>query len=177
MDPARKAVSNGSKVQIWKQITTVPVLAKDEEMLFPMVQRYKFESKSQRETNQNYCINAVSNGSKVQIWKQITTYAGKRHFRKELFPMVQRYKFESKSQLENYGLGTQICCFQWFKGTNLKANHNQDYNVERKWQLFPMVQRYKFESKSQPGWRNGVPLGSCFQWFKGTNLKANHNVE
>ena len=41
--------------------------------------------------------------------------------------------------------------------------------------LFPMVQRYKFESKSQHG---GSPLEkeeSCFQWFKDTNLKVNHN--
>ena len=38
--------------------------------------------------------------------------------------MVQRYKFESKSQRtapvsENY-----LGCFQWFKDTNLKVNHN-----------------------------------------------------
>ena len=41
--------------------------------------------------------------------------------------------------------------------------------------LFPMVQRYKFESKSQhmADIRNNV--SRCFQWFKGTNLKANHN--
>ena len=43
------------------------------------------------------------------------------------------------------------CCFQWFKDTNLKANHN-----------------------------HGVPQAAvdkrCFQWFKDTNLKANHNT-
>ena len=40
--------------------------------------------------------------------------------------MVQRYKFESKSQplkLVNY---FPCSCFQWFKDTNLKVNHNQD---------------------------------------------------
>ena len=41
-------------------------------------------------------------------------------------------------------------CFQWFKDTNLKANHNRD--------------------KEQPSVVTG-----CFQWFKDTNLKANHN--
>ena len=40
-------------------------------------------------------------------------------------------------------------CFQWFKDTNLKANHN----------LPSMF----------------VLLEGCFQWFKDTNLKANHN--
>ena len=33
-------------------------------------------------------------------------------------------------------------CFQWFKDTNLKANHNV-FNGDNKFlQLFPMVQRY-----------------------------------
>ena len=42
--------------------------------------------------------------------------------------------------------------------------------------LFPMVQRYKFESKSQRlGWFAFYP-SSCFQWFKDTNLKVNHNI-
>ena len=44
----------------------------------------------------------------------------------KLFPMVQRYKFESKSQRITLNLMTRYCCFQWFKGTNLKANHNND---------------------------------------------------
>ena len=42
-------------------------------------------------------------------------------------------------------------CFQWFKDTNLKANHNHHL-------IF-----------------SPLPIG-CFQWFKDTNLKANHNM-
>ena len=38
--------------------------------------------------------------------------------------MVQRYKFESKSQLFGLSFLVLLRCFQWFKGTNLKANHN-----------------------------------------------------
>ena len=41
--------------------------------------------------------------------------------------------------------------------------------------LFPMVQRYKFESKSQPIVLVFLCVYSCFQWFKDTNLKVNHN--
>ena len=41
-------------------------------------------------------------------------------------------------------------CFQWFKDTNLRANHN------------PMLNLY-------------MPWSDCFQWFKDTNLRANHN--
>ena len=42
-----------------------------------------------------------------------------------LFPMVQRYKFESKSQQVLPIQNNRIRCFQWFKDTNLKVNHNQ----------------------------------------------------
>ena len=43
----------------------------------------------------------------------------------------------------------KLGCFQWFKDTNLKANHNDK-----------LMLTY------------GI---CCFQWFKDTNLKANHN--
>ena len=66
-----------------------------------------------------------------------------------LFPMVQRYKFESKSQRWSETAEGRRSCFQWFKGTNLKANHNRDWTITWNMKLFPMVQRYKFESKSQ----------------------------
>ena len=92
---------------------------------------------------------AVSNGSKILIWKQITTVS-----------LWHR---------------TCIRCFQWFKDTNLKANHN----VKRGY--------YRTEKAVSNGskiliWKQittvvlSIPdLLSCFQWFKDTNLKANHN--
>ena len=43
-----------------------------------------------------------------------------------------------------------ISCFQWFKDTKMKANHNT-----------LMVQ--------------GMWMYGCFQWFKDTKMKANHN--
>ena len=63
--------------------------------------------------------------------------------------MVQRYKFESKSQLTHYTINEETGCFQWFKDTNLKVNHNSKTLYSPIIMLFPMVQRYKFESKSQ----------------------------
>ena len=165
-----------------------------------MVQRYKFESKSQQYSAcppaQQCCFqwfkgtNLKANHNPRGCHEQGT----------RLFPMVQRYKFESKSQLlVTFTPGTTRC---WFKGTNLKANHNSESEINRRnqavsngskvqiWKqittpcvnqasglpLFPMVQRYKFESKSQHDIDFIPQFGSCFQWFKGTNLKANHNA-
>ena len=36
----------------------------------------------------------------------------------------------------------KFSCFQWFKDTNLKANHNETEEVYDFVELFPMVQRY-----------------------------------
>ena len=66
-------------------------------------------------------------------------------------------------------------CFQWFKDTNLKVNHNMSSASRKNVLLFPMVQRYKFESKSQREIIENCKNVSCFQWFKDTNLKVNHN--
>ena len=169
-------VSNGSKVQIWKQITTTVFIKLGEFLLFPMVQRYKFESKSQRgkifPTISRCCFQWFK-GTNLKAnhnpWVSMALIL-------VLFPMVQRYKFESKSQhFHAYGFtkgvvsnGSKVQI--WKQITTLSSR--QPYPSL----LFPMVQRYKFESKSQLVKRKCGNAARCFQWFKGTNLKANHNL-
>ena len=91
----------------------------------------------------------VSNGSKILIWKQITTSIRLERFNK--------------------------CCFQWFKDTNLKANHNfifikdlwgQVVSNGSKILIWKQITTYTYL------WQWTY---CCFQWFKDTNLKANHN--
>ena len=91
----------------------------------------------------------VSNGSKILIWKQITTH-------KLLhFPRSR--------------------CFQWFKDTNLKANHNaqsaqrQDSSVVSNGSKILIWKQITTAGGQYKIWK------CCFQWFKDTNLKANHN--
>ena len=92
----------------------------------------------------------VSNGSKILIWKQITT---------------------------SYGLRNAVdCCFQWFKDTNLKANHN--YYLTTHYSLWVVSNGSKILIWKQiTTWpQNPISRDCCFQWFKDTNLKANHNL-
>ena len=105
--------------------------------------------------NHNGCVlmimeqQVVSNGSKILIWKQITTVCA-----------VKRcYK----------------SCFQWFKDTNLKANHNNSKTVF-------MLSFVVSNGSKILIWKQITTMLklnrywiSCFQWFKDTNLKANHN--
>ena len=118
--------------------------------LYYLIQRYKFESNSQHsqhQHNQRPCciiwykdtnLKAIHNpceacalspfvvlsDTKIQIWKQFTTQLLCRLGRYLLYYLIQRYKFESNSQL-------LIChhlfchrCIIWYKDTNLKAIHN-----------------------------------------------------
>ena len=91
----------------------------------------------------------VSNGSKILKWKQITTHRYE--------PYIIEY------------------CFQWFKDTKMKANHNK-----------PIIQYLSSETVSNGSkilkWKQittGVVVQAraynCFQWFKDTKMKANHN--
>ena len=94
-------------------------------------------------------ILVVSNGSKILIWKQITTFC-----------------------LVCYA---DFGCFQWFKDTNLKANHNfLSINA----QLTPVVSngsKILIWKQITTSSINAQLTPRCFQWFKDTNLKANHN--
>ena len=65
--------------------------------LFPMAQRYKFESKSQPMQGDTIADTAVSCGSKVQIWKQIKADMERDARHLALF-LWSKYKFEVKSQ-------------------------------------------------------------------------------
>ena len=93
---------------------------------------------------------AVSNGSKILKWKQITTSPAR--------------------------IGLTWCCFQWFKDTKMKANHNWTKKITTlclavsngskilKWKQIT-TQVYELRLRE-----------CCFQWFKDTKMKANHNI-
>ena len=171
----RIVVLDTTKVQIFKQITTVKAVRPMSVQLFQIPQRYRFSSKSQpghRDSMLSRCcfryhkgtdfqanhnelskvltsILVVLDTTKVQIFKQITT--------------VQ------------CSVSVTLCCFRYHKGTDFQANHN---NGDGDWKdtlvvldttkvqifkqittykkrkylsnlLFQIPQRYRFSSKSQ----------------------------
>ena len=46
-----------------------------------------------------------------------------------LYQPIQKYKFESKSQPDDYWNNKTLCCINQYKNTNLKANHNGEANA------------------------------------------------
>ena len=144
------AVSNGSKILIWKQITTLATRLEIAARCFQWFKDTNLKANHNFALIQEMALPAVSNGSKILIWKQITTK------REKCF--------------------LQKCCFQWFKDTNLKANHNSTFST------FSDCLAVSNGSKILI-WKQITTLATrleiaarCFQWFKDTNLKANHNT-
>ena len=194
-------VLDTTKVQIFKQITTMWLNYFVIALLFQIPQRYRFSSKSQPDTiqpinpvscfryhkgtdfqaNHNrilqsvLLVSVVLDTTKVQIFKQITT------------SRCYEVRFWR--------------CFRYHKGTDFQANHNclgrpclwsvvvldttkvqifkqittdKDRNFSV-WQLFQIPQRYRFSSKSQPSITDIIGARCCFRYHKGTDFQANHN--
>ena len=68
-----------------------------------------------------------------------------------------------------------ISCFQWFKDTNLKANHNIKVNASNRVRVVSNGSKILIWKQITTHIYNSLFNFSCFQWFKDTNLKANHN--
>ena len=92
----------------------------------------------------------VSNGSKILKWKQITTNDQKYYWLKD--------------------------CFQWFKDTKMKANHNKA--IPEKLTEVTVSNGSKILKWKQITTTSVCSsfISHCFQWFKDTKMKANHNV-
>ena len=91
----------------------------------------------------------VPNGSKILIWKQITTRILK--------------------------VRKQIHCSQWFKDTNLKANHNNNLPKMKLLKIVPNGSKILIWKQITTCSLWYMSVMYCSQWFKDTNLKANHN--
>ena len=84
-------VSNGSKILIWKQITTMMFVRKCINSCFQWFKDTNLKANHNLTTAVPNPQQVVSNGSKILIWKQITTLKVQRYRNAKLFPMVQRY--------------------------------------------------------------------------------------
>ena len=91
----------------------------------------------------------VFNGSKILIRKQITTTNG--------------------------SMVSFMSCFQWFKDTNSKANHNNYSTINFPGSVVFNGSKILIRKQITTVQPSGINRKSCFQWFKDTNSKANHN--
>ena len=143
-------VVDTTKVQFFKQITTLTKQYLVDEKLLLIPQRYNFSSKSQRvfvlllafpgccwyhkgtifQANHNSFPrlfkfkSVVVDTTKVQFFKQITTNEISCGILDTLLLIPQRYNFSSKSQQVIHLLTLIFSCCWYHKGTIFQANHN-----------------------------------------------------
>ena len=146
--------------------------------LFAILQKYDFPSKSQltidfllavfsclryckstifqanhnilRRTNAHDCV--VCDTAKVRFSKQITTHTQRLTFCAELFAILQKYDFPSKSQQVVKHLIQPFRCLRYCKSTIFQANHNSNVKVHSS-------------------------INRCLRYCKSTIFQANHNCK
>ena len=143
----------------------------------------------------------VCDTAKVRFFKQITTSDVVIFWTMQLFAILQKYDFSSKSQHGNRRVGCVTCCLRYCKSTIFQANHNSALEVNPSNDvvcdtakvrffkqittqlvpcadrnlLFAILQKYDFSSKSQPNQPRNFKLSSCLRYCKSTIFQANHN--
>ena len=172
-------------------------------MLLLILQRYYFESESQHNIRYTTRFYAVAYPTKILFWKRITAHTFQDVSTKMLLLILQRYYFESESQLNSSTVVYGKCCCLSYKDTILKANHSRNHTYKHTllavayptkilfWKritakfirrlsfvkLLLILQRYYFESESQLGELNSWFYLRCCLSYKDTILKANHSLK
>ena len=172
---AISVVCDTAKVRFFKQITTTRMNTWKMKLLFAILQKYDFSSKSQLghsrilphfgclryckstifQANHNcktylrFAKTVVCDTAKVRFFKQITTGTPVVSTSKKLFAILQKYDFSSKSQHNEILQSTNMSCLRYCKSTIFQANHNFSQMKGIGKQLFAILQKYDFSSKSQ----------------------------
>ena len=146
-----EVVCDTAKVRFFKQITTACRKLYRQRLLFAILQKYDFSSKSQLSSSFSllqicclrYCKSTIfqanhNNGqnadfqrevvcdtAKVRFFKQITTTSKMPTFSAKLFAILQKYDFSSKSQLVLKQVRKLRSCLRYCKSTIFQANHNR----------------------------------------------------
>ena len=168
-------VCDTAKVRFFKQITTGSRLHLPQLMLFAILQKYDFSSKSQRQGHPHYGAPGCLRYCKSTIFQANHNRIGSTSRCSPLFAILQKYDFSSKSQQRTILNAADVGCLRYCKSTIFQANHNRyGWRVWRDW-LFAILQKYDFSSKSQQKQVAQQDKVSCLRYCKSTIFQANHN--
>ena len=145
-------------------------------LLFAILQKYDFSSKSQqltiigeRSTScLRYCKSTIFQANhNCPCWCLAACV---------LFAILQKYDFSSKSQHVIKFKNMQVSCLRYCKSTIFQANHNKTCSFLSFRRLFAILQKYDFSSKSQQSKNVIRNYLSCLRYCKSTIFQANHNA-
>ena len=170
-----RVVCDTAKVRFFKQITT------DLLLIVFLISCLRYCKSTIFQANHNACLMmmpkraVVCDTAKVRFFKQITTVITHIPRATRLFAILQKYDFSSKSQPDTTTNDTLASCLRYCKSTIFQANHNKREKEKIATQLFAILQKYDFSSKSQPSSVRTRKRRSCLRYCKSTIFQANHN--
>ena len=145
------------------------------DVVFTVLQRYDFESNSQqlliRLISRRRCLPYC----KGTILKAIHNSGHRRRNDRLVFTVLQRYDFESNSQLRRGRLSIDYGVYRIAKVRFWKQFTTNHRDWPRHHAVFTVLQRYDFESNSQQVAQSVNRERRCLPYCKGTILKAIHN--
>ena len=196
-----RAVAYPTKILFWKRITALYVIYKQTNSCCLSYKDTILKANHSTKSSLDCQYIAVAYPTKILFWKRITAHLFFVHIKNSLLLILQRYYFESESQRVLLIEFIDFCCCLSYKDTILKANHSapgsplpaslavayptkilfwkritagryvDDFYIV----LLLILQRYYFESESQPIHSRMQEVGCCCLSYKDTILKANHS--
>ena len=194
-------VCDTAKVRFFKQITTCPCGRRCPSCCLRYCKSTIFQANHNPYFPRHHLGVVVCDTAKVRFFKQITTAFSTHLIRDELFAILQKYDFSSKSQLKRIDKLKSASCLRYCKSTIFQANHNWYSYWPNRWivvcdtakvrffkqitteilrvleiaMLFAILQKYDFSSKSQPLRCEVRCYFGCLRYCKSTIFQANHN--
>ena len=144
-------------------------------LLFAILQKYDFSSKSQHKDLTEMVRNSCLRYCKSTIFQANHNRLDPFVAKLQLFAILQKYDFSSKSQLTSHCFNVPPCCLRYCKSTIFQANHNTNFPTQSPIWLFAILQKYDFSSKSQQLVRSAIMPPRCLRYCKSTIFQANHN--
>ena len=200
--PRYCVVCDTAKVRFFKQITTLILVQPIIKLLFAILQKYDFSSKSQPKTWQfptlfcclRYCKSTifqanhnllappqntefvVCDTAKVRFFKQITTKMNYLHSMMSLFAILQKYDFSSKSQPTFRPSASVSSCLRYCKSTIFQANHNAVVRRMVRAMVVCDTAKVRFFKQITTSSISERPSTCCLRYCKSTIFQANHNT-
>ena len=167
-------VCDTAKVRFFKQITTTFLPPIQNDGCLRYCKSTIFQANHNQSPFLHPCAIVVCDTAKVRFFKQITTPVWLIVFLPQLFAILQKYDFSSKSQPQRASILLEyvVCdtakvrffkqittlylcnvinkrCLRYCKSTIFQANHNVLNEPIAPTRLFAILQKYDFSSKSQ----------------------------
>ena len=144
-------------------------------MLFAILQKYDFSSKSQQSYQELLLQCVVCDTAKVRFFKQITTPCSTMLFCTRVVCDTAKVRFFKQITTGIEMATIKLGCLRYCKSTIFQANHNTMKLFLWSYRLFAILQKYDFSSKSQQLVLNRRRANGCLRYCKSTIFQANHN--